>query len=194
MTIRGSGAPASETRDVPTFDSVSLAGASDVDVGVGGEQKVVVHADDNLLEVITTEVEDGTLVVSQTESFDSAARTRVEVTVPSLEALLLGGAGDLTVDGDGIERLAVKLTGAGTLRGSGSAGRLDLLLSGAGHIELESLAADDVNATLSGAGNIVVNVTRALDAKVSGVGTIAYAGDPAEVKRAIMGPGAIVAR
>jgi hypothetical protein len=192
--LRGSGVAASETRVVPAFSAVSLAGASDVSVEVGGEQQVVVHADDNLLAIVTTEFEGGTLVVSQSESFDSVTPARVEIGVPSLDALRLSGAGDLTVDGHDLERLAVDLTGAGTLRGSGSVDRLDVLLSGAGDVELEGLVAGEASAMLSGAGNIAVNVTRALDAKVSGVGTISYAGDPAEVKRLITGPGAIVAR
>lgn len=194
MAIRGSGVPASETRELLAFGGVTLAGAADVTVDVGAEQSVIVHADDNLLALVTTEVENGMLVVSQSEPFDAVTPPRVEVSTPSLDALRLSGAGDLTVEGSDLERLDVSLTGAGTLRGSGSVGRLDLMLSGAGNIDLEGLAAADVTAMLSGAGNIVVHVTGALDAKVSGVGTISYSGDPAEVKRAVMGPGAIVQR
>lgn len=194
MSIRGSGVAGSETRDVPTFGGVALAGAADVTVDVGGEQKVVVHADDNLLAIVTTEVEGGMLVVSQSESFDAVTPASVEIGVPSLDALRLSGAGNLTARGHDLQRLAVGLTGAGTLRGSGSVDRLDVLLSGAGDVELEGLVAGEASATLSGAGNIVVHVTRALDAKVTGVGTISYAGDPAEVKRLVAGPGAIVQR
>ena len=194
MTIRGSGVAASETRVVPAFDGVTAAGAADVDVAVGGEPRVVVHADDNVLPNITTEVENGMLVISQTEPIDTATTPRVEVTAPSLSTLRLTGAGDLIVAEHDYERLDVSLTGAGTLRGTGSAERLELMLSGAGDIELEALVAADVSAMLSGAGNIVVHVTRSLDAKVMGVGTISYAGEPADVKRAIMGPGTIIAR
>jgi Putative auto-transporter adhesin, head GIN domain len=194
VALRGSGVTASETRVVPAFGGVTLAGAADVTMDVGGDQRVVVHADDNLLPLITTEVENGMLVISQTEPFDAATPTRVEVTAPSLDTLRLSGAGDLTMEGSDLERLDVSLTGAGTLRCSGSVERLDLMLSGAGDLELEGFVASDVRAMLSGAGNIVVNATRSLDAKVSGVGTISYAGDPAEVKRAVMGPGAIVER
>jgi Putative auto-transporter adhesin, head GIN domain len=194
MDIRGSGIAASETRVVPAFSGVTLAGAAEVFVDVGGEQRVVVHADDNLLPIITTEVEGGVLVVSQTDPIDTATTPRVEVTTPSLDTLRLTGAGDLTLDGHDLERLDVSLSGAGVLRGSGSVERLDLMLSGAGNIELESLVAADVSAMLSGAGNIVVHATRSLDAKVTGVGTIFYVGDPVDVRRSVLGPGAVVAR
>jgi Putative auto-transporter adhesin, head GIN domain len=194
MGLRGSGTGASETRDVPAFSGVTLAGAADVTVEVGSEQSVVAHADDNLLPLLTTEVENGMLVISQTEPVDAVTLPRVEITTTTLDTLRLSGAGDLTVEAADHERLDVSLTGAGTLRASGSVERLDLMLTGAGDVELESLVAADVSAMLSGAGNIVVHATRSLDAHVSGVGTIAYAGDPAEVKRAVTGPGAIVAR
>jgi hypothetical protein len=194
MDIRGSGVPVSETREVAAFSGVTLGGAAEVIVDVGGERRVVVHADDNLLPIITTEVEGGMLVVSQTEPIDTAMTPRVEVTTPSLDILRLTGAGNLTLEGHDLERLDVSLTGAGMLRGSGSVERLDLILSGAGDIELDRLVATDVSAMLSGAGNIVVHATRSLDAEVTGVGTISYTGDPAEVNRSIMGPGAIVAR
>jgi hypothetical protein len=194
MDIRGSGIAASETRVVPAFSGVTLAGAAEVLVDVGGEQRVVVHADDNLLPIITTEVEGGVLVVSQTDPIDTATTPRVEVTTPSLDTLRLTGAGDLTLDGHDLERLDVSLSGAGVLRGSGSVERLDLMLSGAGNIELEGLVAAETSAMLSGAGNIVVHATRSLDAKVTGVGTIFYVGDPADVRRSVLGPGAVVAR
>jgi Putative auto-transporter adhesin, head GIN domain len=194
MDIRGSGIAASETRVVPAFSGVTLAGAAEVFVDVGGEQRVVVHADDNLLPIITTEVEGGVLVVSQTDPIDTATTPRVEVTTPSLDTLRLTGAGDLTLDGHDLERLDVSLSGAGVLRGSGSVERLDLMLSGAGNIELEGLVAAETSAMLSGAGNIVVHATRSLDARVTGVGTIFYGGDPADVRRSVLGPGAVVAR
>ena len=45
-------------------------------------------------------------------------------------------------------------------------------LGGAGDMDLENLVADVATATLSGSGNIVVHVTRTLDANVSGVGKV----------------------
>jgi Putative auto-transporter adhesin, head GIN domain len=193
VTISGSGVASSETRNLPAFSGVALAGAADVNVVVGGEQRVVVHADDNLLPLITTEVENSMLVVSQREPFTPVTQTRIEVSVPMLDTLRLSGAGDLTLDGEH-GRLDLSMTGAGTLRATGSAERLDVVLAGAGDIELESLVAADVSASLSGAGNLVVHATRSLDAKVTGVGTISYAGDPADVKRSVLGPGAVVPR
>jgi Putative auto-transporter adhesin, head GIN domain len=61
--LRGSGVAASASRVVAAFSAVDLAGSSVLAVRVGAQQAVVVHADDNLIDLVTTDVEDGTLVV-----------------------------------------------------------------------------------------------------------------------------------
>ena len=70
--IHGSGVPANETRELPAFDSVELSGSNDVMIHVGGEQSVVVHADDNLLDRVTTGASGRKLVVGN----ESGERTR----------------------------------------------------------------------------------------------------------------------
>ena len=75
--IDGSGTAATQTRTLPSFTAVDLTGSSTITVHVGAEQAVVVHADDNLLDHVKTDVRDGALVVSERGSFgieSSAAR------------------------------------------------------------------------------------------------------------------------
>jgi hypothetical protein len=43
--VVGSGVPASETRNLPPFDGIELAGNNNVAIRLGGEQSVVVHAE-----------------------------------------------------------------------------------------------------------------------------------------------------
>ena len=62
--VRGSGVPATQARTVPSFGAIDLTGSSSVTVHVGPRQTVVVHADDNLIDRVTTDVRDGVLVVS----------------------------------------------------------------------------------------------------------------------------------
>src|SRR4051812_41675810 len=54
--MHGSGVPAQQTRVVPAFSRVELAGSNVVTVHVGGRPSVVVHADRNLLSRVTTTV------------------------------------------------------------------------------------------------------------------------------------------
>jgi Putative auto-transporter adhesin, head GIN domain len=61
-----SGVHATQTRDVAAFNSVELAGGNNVVIRVGEKQSVVVKADDNLLNRVTTHVKSGALVIGNT--------------------------------------------------------------------------------------------------------------------------------
>ena len=55
----GSGVAATQAREVAAFQSIDLAGSNNVVIRVGEKQSVVVKADDNLLDRVTTEVQLG---------------------------------------------------------------------------------------------------------------------------------------
>jgi hypothetical protein len=187
----GSGVAAEDTRELAPFTAVELSGANEVAIGVGGEQRVVVRGDDNLLEAITTEVRGETLVVDQSRDFDSVTPMRVEITVPSLDELRLDGSGTIVLDGHDLGDLVVSLPGSGSIVGVGSVATLDVDLGGSGEIDFAGLVARDGRVALSGTGSVLVNVTGVLEANVSGAGSITYSGDPDRVEREITGAGSV---
>ena len=188
----GSGVAATQTRDVAVFQSVELAGGNNVVIHVGGEQSVVVKADDNLLSHVTTEVESGALVIGNTPgSLTTKTPMSVEVTVPTLDALTLAGGGNIVVDGIEAESLTVALSGSGNVTGSGTATSLGVTLDGSGNVWFTRVAASNVHAVLSGSGNIFVTATKTLDASVPGSGTISYTGHPQAVTKSVTGSGEI---
>ncbi len=191
-TINGSGVETSQTRDVPAFTGVDLAGANNVTVHVGGPQRVVVHADDTLLRRVTTVVRDRRLVIGNTAgSFSTTSPMSVDVRVPSLDSVTLSGSGVVTVDGLRATQFTVDLPGNGVLRVSGSADRLNATLGGSGDVQLQDLMARDVTALVAGSGRLQVHATGSLDAAVSGVGAISYTGSPSKVSQRITGTGSI---
>jgi len=191
-TTTGSGVAATQSRDVPAFDSVELAGGNNVVIHVGGKQSVVVKADDNLLRRVTTKVQSGTLVIGNTPgSLMTKSPMSVVVTIPKVGELTLAGGGNVVVTGVRTESLTVTLSGSGNLTGSGTAGSLDVTLSGSGNAWFTGLVADDVHAVLSGSGNIFVTANKSLDASVPGSGTIVYAGNPREVTKSVTGSGVV---
>jgi len=191
-TTEGSGQPATQTREVGAFDRVELAGSNNVVIQVGNEQSVVVKADDNLLDRVTTEVHSGRLVIANTPgSFTTKSPMSVEVTVPTLSGLELSGSGNIVLTGIDAESLEVTLPGNGTLTGSGTVTRLGVTVSGSGTVQFTRLVAHDVRATVSGSGSIFITATKSLDASVSGSGAILYTGNPSEVTKSITGTGAI---
>ena len=195
-TIDGSGNPAAVARAVPPFSAVHLSGTSAVHITVGPERSVVVHADDNLVERVTTEVDAGVLHVSTRGNFTASSPMYVDVSVGSLDAVTLSGTGAISVQGVDADALRVELpaTGTGLVTVTGSAQRLTAQLGGTGDLQLAELQARDAEVTLTrtGTGRIALHVTRTLRATLSGDGSIVYSGSPKVIER-VTGTGAILA-
>jgi len=188
----GSGVPATETRTLPPFERVELAGANNVSVRVGGEQSVVVHADDNLIDRVLTDVDGGRLVIdNESGSYTPSTEMRVDVTVQSLDDVTLSGSGKIAVTDVAADDLTVTLSGSGALDASGTADRLEVSLSGSGDARLGSLVTRDARAVVSGSGRIALNVTDSLDASVPGSGAITYSGEPEHVTTSVTGAGVV---
>jgi len=188
----GSGVSATQVRDVAAFKSVELAGGNNVVIHVGGAQSVVVKADDNFLNRVTTEVHSGRLVIANTPgSLSTRSPMSVDVVVPTLSVLTLSGSGNIVVEGLDTESLTVALPGSGMLTGSGAVKRLDVTVSGSGVVQFTRLVANDAKAVVSGSGSILITATKSLDASVPGSGAIIYNGSPQSVTKSVTGTGVI---
>lgn len=189
--VTGSGVPAAVERAMAPFAAVELAGADRVTVRLGTPQRVVVHADSNLLDKVLTRVRSGVLIVSNRGRFTTRSPMTVVVTVPSLRAVTLSGTGELTVTGAATSTFTARLSGTGTVTASGRAGRVNAVLTGAGTLTLASLQAKDVTAVLRGTGTVAVHATDTLHAGLAGIGSIVYSGNPAHVTKTLTGTGTI---
>jgi hypothetical protein len=192
--VRGSGTAATQIRSLPPFRSVDLAGASSVTVRIGGEQDVVVRADDNLIDRVETHVRNGVLVVAERGRLEPDVPLAVEVTVASLVGTRVMGSGALSVDRVHGRAFAAEVLGSGTLTVAGTVDRLDARLAGSGDMRLGALVARSVTATVPGSGRLEVHASRALDASIGGSGDIVYGGSPSALEQLVTGSGAILPR
>jgi hypothetical protein len=192
--VRGSGIAASQTREVPGFTSVDLAGSNVVTIRAGRKQSIVVHGDDNLIGRVTTRVRGGRLVIDTTPgSFSTQSPMWVDVHVPSLDSVLLSGSGVVSIKGLRAPHFAAMLTGSGVIHASGSVTQLlRVAVEGSGDAQLQPLVAQHVHAVISGSGRIIVTATKSLDAQVPGSGAIVYSGNPARVTTDVTGSGAVI--
>jgi len=198
-TITGSGEVVSEIREVGSFDAISASAGMNVIVTFGDpSEEIEVVADDNLHEVITTEVVAGTLKITSRASIRRAESKDVYVSSGRLESIEVSSAANLRgnnamkageldievssagdlfleVEADAID-IEVSSSGEATL--SGSADRLDLEVSSAGDLDAAELIVAYCDAEVSSAGDAYVNVTEELNAEASSAGHIRYKGDP----------------
>jgi hypothetical protein len=191
-TVQGSGVRVKESRTMPAFDSVDLAGSNNVVIRVGEEQSVQVYGDDNLIDRVTTDVDATTLVIgSKSGSYSTSSPMRVEVSVPSLSELTLSGSGMVVATGVEGAQLTVTISGSGVVRATGMTQQLGVTVSGSGQAELGGVEATAVQAVVSGSGEIVVTATSSLDASIPGSGSIMYGGNPTNVTKSVTGSGEI---
>jgi hypothetical protein len=190
--VEGSGIVTSETRSLSDIRGISLASVGDVEVVIGDEESIVIEAEDNLIPFITTDVTDGVLTIGFTEdlSLDLTRSVQFQVTVSRLELAEISGAGTLSIEDPGTDRIELSVPGAGTIWVSGAVDRLTASISGTGTVDASQLAADHVIVEVSGAGNASVWAMDTLSVTLSGVGDVSYWGNP-QVEKIITGVGGL---
>ncbi|MFP4691824.1 MAG: head GIN domain-containing protein [Bacteroidales bacterium] len=85
--VEGSGEVRTERREIAPFNRVSVAGNLTLHVMQDENRQLEVQADDNLLEFVVTEVEDGKLIVSLDQPVRNNEQLDVYIRIPELEEL-----------------------------------------------------------------------------------------------------------
>lgn len=190
-TIKGSGEVTVQTREVGSFDRIRSSGSFDVNVTIGPQQKITVSFDDNLIDLVQTEVKGRTLQIFSDGSFSSHKSCKIEITVPSLEAVIVSGSGDIHVQGLKGPEFTYEISGSGDATLIGEVDEIDIEVSGSGEVDARELKAKRAYVDIAGSGDVMVWASELLDGSIAGSGDIAYYGNPSEVNRDIAGSGDI---
>jgi hypothetical protein len=209
--VQGSGKIQHQARDVAHFDGVAMSLPGNVEIRSGGSREgLTIDADDNLLPLIETVVEDGTLKIRA--KHNATLRTRnlkVVVQARSVDRLVLGGSGNIDADvvhggrvkfdvgGSGAIKVGrvegdtvnVALGGSGDLKVAGGTARsTSISIGGSGTVDLAHVRTDNASVTVAGSGNVTLWVKESLGLTVAGSGDVNYYGDP-HVTRSVVGSG-----
>jgi hypothetical protein len=186
----GSGTSATVERPVEGFDRIVLTTSGDVIVQVTGSEALQIEGDENILPLLTTDVQDGALILGSTRSFTTTVPITYTITADQLVGVDVSGSGDVEAVAIDTSTFAVSISGSGTVEPSGRCGTLSVEISGSGTFSGNELGCEIGQVTVSGSGDATVNASNVLDASVSGSGTIEYLGDP-ELRSHITGSGDI---
>jgi hypothetical protein len=192
--VTGSGTSKSEVRPATGATEVAVTNALSVDIGPGPEAKVEISGDDNLVPLVTTEVKGNRLEIGCKKSLRSKVPMVIRVSLPTLVGASVSGASTAVVHDAKADNLKLVVEGASKLRAEGAVGQLTLEASGASDADLDQLAAERAKATLSGASEAEIAVSKALDAHLGGASTLKYRGDPPELKQEVNGASSLVKR
>ena len=211
--VQGSGRIVKQVRQVGNFNGLSLGLPGHLELRIGNSEGITIEADDNLLPLVETVVEGGTLKIRPTKRNLNlrSESIRVVVQARSIELLALGGAGSIDADplrgrkldvdlgGSGTIRLkgvesdtmAVSLGGSGDLQAArGTVGKLTVSIGGSGDVDLGKVQTNSASVTIAGSGEATVWPRNELSATIAGSGDVNYYGDP-KVSKSTVGSGGV---
>lgn len=212
LFIEGNGISGTEYRTAEGFSEIATNSDFQVTVTPGSEYSVEVTAESNLLSYIETNVNGNTLKI-RTRGVHSLRQNipiKVNITTPDLNGLSLSGSGfiktgsfesnyfSINISGSGdintqvnADKIKANISGSGIIYLEGDAAETDFVISGSGKIKAYNLTQDQCKGTISGSGDMYVNVFESLDAHISGSGRVYYVGNPV-IHTSISGSGEVV--
>ncbi len=188
-----------ETRNVGEFSQLSYGVAGTLYLTQGNENSVVIEADSETLEDISTEVRGNKLVIKDNSSSwwdwsSSSKKATIYITMKNIDGISVAGSGnlvaenkinsndlDLSVSGSGnltadIEvrnMLDASASGSGDMMLRGICKAFDSSISGSGRINAKLRVNEDAKMTISGSGKIEVEGTsKTVTARISGSGSV----------------------
>ncbi len=211
-SVIGNGNVVSEERSIGNFDELKVSSGIDVFIKQGSDVSLMLEADENLHEVIKTEIVDNTLKIYAEKKIRKARSKKVYLVYENLNSIRISSAGD--VEGENTlktENLRIHLSSAGDLkldlqanqvecdissagdaRLSGTTNTLNASLSSAGDLHAYELIANKVKVNCSSAGDARVYATEELKLRSSSAGSIYYKGEAEEVDKKTSSAGSIV--
>ena len=191
--VKGSGKRETQKRQVAAFTQISTEGAFHIEVTCQKELSLEVEADDNVLPLVTTEVSNNVLRLSNTSGYSANEPVKIKISVPNLEVLSVDGAGNIDIKGMKNESFKVDADGAASIKVSGSTKLVDIHTNGAGRINTNNLRAARGVVNSNGAAEVEVDVADQLDVTVNGPSSVYYSGNPV-VNKNVNGPGKVERR
>ncbi|RYY31214.1 MAG: DUF2807 domain-containing protein [Chitinophagaceae bacterium] len=212
--VVGEGPQRTEQRSTGNFTGVELGVPGDLYYTPSNQFLVEITAQQNILDVIETDVDGGKLKIKVRHGVNlrNHESITVKISAPDLRILGVNGSGnvhalvpysapslDLYVNGSGnvqvagitTSRLEAKISGSGNIRvHDGETDYEDLAISGSGDIDLTGVIAEEAKTSTSGSGDMRVHVISKLDTKISGSGSVYYKGNPI-IKMNVSGSGRV---
>ncbi|MDA0815561.1 MAG: DUF2807 domain-containing protein [Chloroflexi bacterium] len=205
IAVHGSGDMESRELEFTDLAAIEVVRALSVEVSVepGAPTRVAITMDENLFDHLIIEDRAGMLVLDATRNIRPSDGARIHVTVGRLDLLDASGASEVTVAGVVEEsRVRLQASGASCIRlADVVVGELDIDVSGAALITVETGRVTELRAEASGASTVDTSRVEAIDAEVhangasdikvaaarsatgqaSGASTVAVFGSPGEV-------------
>lgn len=155
------GPSTTQEREIETVSVVELDTSGELNVVTGDHAALTVTAGENVIDRLTSEVEDEVLHLGlEGEPLAWGGDIRYELSVPTLDAISVLGSGTATVDFTGAAGPIILVKGSGSVHAEGiAADSASITVDGSGSIAIQDIDAPKLTTKIDGAGEITVNGT-----------------------------------
>lgn len=211
--IRGSGPVYSETRKLPIHRDISIEIPADVFIYQSQVKEVTLEAQSNVLDAIQTRVNGSELEIKLNKRVRLGKHEPIKVFISSAlfntirlsgmvnlygETLIVTDVLDVSMSGTGEVDIRVSantvkgsISGTGNMWFEGTALDEVFTISGNGDVRAFGLLCETADISISGSGNVEIDVADHLKARISGNGDIFYRGSP-RIDSHISGSGRLI--
>lgn len=194
----GNGHVVTENRNVSgDFDEISVSEGLEVYITQNDDFNIEVQADENIIDLIATDIENGKLRI-HAESNIGRATKKVFVSLPQVSNLSASSgaqmktenslvAEDLQIDGSSgaqinlaldSKNVSIDASSGSNINIAGDTEHADIDVSSGGNINASDFQSQTCNAGASSGGNVKIMVAKSLVADASSGGNISYSGEP----------------
>jgi hypothetical protein len=208
---RGSGKPATETRDAGVFSKLDIAGPFTVTIKQDSIASIKVTGDDNLMGDIKTHISGDMLEIKTDDGICPSGQINVAISTKTLSLIRAAGTVNLSSDGkittkdmefalSGSSKMNMSLnadnvttTGSGVtdITLTGQAVSHKMVLSGTGQVDALNFVVGQYRVESSGATDLKINVLNDLSINSSGASNIGYRGNPKNISNNKSGVGSL---
>lgn len=214
--VKGDGPVITENRAITNFTAVANTVSGQLYYKQDNAYKVEIQAQQNILDVIRTEVVNNELVIKFKDGVSVGNHEPIVINIssPNITGLRLSGSGSISAIGPiTATNIFFKISGSGNMSipmlqatgvldadisGSGNIGVISgtavsevLKISGSGNINVQGVAVNTAQTNTSGSGEIRLSAVQTLNVKITGSGSVYYKGNPA-VTTNISGSGSVI--
>ena len=196
------------------FTKIKVSTGLDLYISQGSKNQITVEADENLQDIILTEVNDGILIIYSKKNIWKAKARKVYVTIKNLEAIIATSGSDVytnealevnnlnisatsgadihvSVDADTIE---TKATSGSNIEVSGASNNHISKATSGASIDAYQLRSKNVTVKVTSGANINVYASESIDAKATSGGDIDFKGSPKKVNKKTSSGGSVSAK
>lgn len=193
--VKGNGKVVSKDRTLASFDKINVGGSIDIIIDQNGKESATVETDENIQDLIVTEVKNGELNIHVKEKYSvSTTKLIVHVSCSKLTAISSGGSGDVKAvskitgndfsishggSGDfdltfGIKKLKISTAGSGDYLLKGNADEFSLSMAGSGDVNAKELACTSAKVSSAGSGDVILKKGVTASVSTAGSGDVMY--------------------